>query len=282
MTSPDTAAIVVAHPGHEVRVHGWLEQQRPLVFVLTDGAGRAGTPRIASTAEYLKKFGMRPGCIFARFTDMEVYSLVLAHDFEQFIGLSEELAGALVEAGVGRVVGDASEGYNTTHDIFRLVTNAAVEIASRAARREIANYDFPVVYRPDHCPEQLRSRSIWLHLDDEAFARKLAAAFEFYPELAAETRDSLRGDATETVASYFNLNDDAHAATELAGLDMFRVECLRPVSRGDLPFDTAKPFYELQGETQVAEGFYADVIRYREHLAPLADALAENVERQNC
>ena len=280
MTSPNTTAIVVAHPGHEVRVHGWLEQQRPLVFVLTDGAGRAGQPRIASTAQYLKKFGMRPGCIFARFTDMEVYSLVLARDFETFLRLSEELAGALTEAGVERVVGDASEGYNTTHDIFRLVTNAAIEMASRESGREIANYEFPVVYRPDHCPEQLRSRSIWLRLDDETFARKLAAAFEFYPELAAETRDSLGGNGHETVASYFNLKDDAHAATDLAGLDMFRVECLRPVSRGDRPFYTEKPFYELQGETKVAEGFYTDVIRYREHIAPLADALAENVERK--
>src|SRR4030095_641561 len=32
---PDTrAALVSAHPGHELRVHGWLEIARPLVFVL--------------------------------------------------------------------------------------------------------------------------------------------------------------------------------------------------------------------------------------------------------
>ena len=280
MTSPQTAAIVVAHPGHEVRVHGWLEQHRPLVFILTDGSGRTSTPRIASTAEYLKKFGMRPGCVFARFTDMDVYRLLLARDFEPFIGLSEELAGALVEAGVGCVVGDASEGYNSTHDVFRLITNAAVELASRASGSEIENYDFPVVYRPDHCPEQLRARSIWLRLDEEAFARKLAAAFEFYPELAAETADALRGVGDKTASSYFHLDDDAHAATDLAGLDMFRVECLRPVAHGDPPFHTEKPFYEIHGETKVAEGFYTDVIRYREHIAPLADALNENVERK--
>src|SRR5207302_1404403 len=32
-----TSALLVAHPGHELRVHGWLERERPLVFVLTDG-----------------------------------------------------------------------------------------------------------------------------------------------------------------------------------------------------------------------------------------------------
>src|SRR5215212_6937038 len=223
MPFQDTAAVVVAHPGHEVRVHGWLERETPLVFVLTDGGGRAGRPRIASTAEYLKKFGMRPGRVFARFTDAEVYRLALARDFEPFLRLSEELAEAFVEARVGRVAGDAREGYNTSHDIARLVTNAAVGMASRASGRVIANYDFTIVRRPDHCPEPLRAEAVWLRLDDETFARKLGAAFEFYPELAAETRDALssNGHGDESAVDYFRLNDDEHAATDLSGLDMF-------------------------------------------------------------
>jgi hypothetical protein len=279
MSSHDTAAVVVAHPGHEVRVHGWLERETPLVFVLTDGAGRAGRPRIASTAEYLKRFGMKQGCVFARFTDAEVYGLALARDFEPFLRLSEELAEAFVEARVGRVAGDAAEGYTTSHDITRLVTNAAVEMASRASGRGIANYDFTLVRRPDHCPEPLRAEAVWLRLDDETFARKLGAAFEFYPELAAETRDALSGSGHESVVDYFKLNDDEHAATDLSGLDMFRVECLRPV-RGDAErFDAGRPFYERRGEEKAAKGLYEQVIRYREHIRPLADALAEHAAR---
>jgi hypothetical protein len=279
MTFHDTAAVVVAHPGHEVRVHGWLERERPLVFVLTDGAGRAGRPRIGSTAEYLKRFGMKAGRVFARLTDAEVYRLALARDFGPFLRLSEELAEAFVEAGVGRVAGDAAEGYTTTHDIARLVTNAAVEMAGRASGRTIVNYDFTLAGRPDHCPESLRARAVWLRLDEEAFARKLAAAFEFYPELAAETRDALRGVGDQTVVGHFRLNDDEHAATDLAGLDMFRVECLRPVNPFDKRFDTEKPFYELDGEERVGRGLYRQAIRYREHIRPLADALAENAAR---
>ena len=34
--------LFVAHPGHELCVHGWLEIARPKVFVLTDGSGRSG------------------------------------------------------------------------------------------------------------------------------------------------------------------------------------------------------------------------------------------------
>jgi hypothetical protein len=279
MSSHDTAAVVVAHPGHEVRVHGWLERETPLVFVLTDGAGRAGEPRIGATAEYLKRFGMRPGSVFARFTDAEVYRLLLARDFGPFLRLSEELAEGFVEARVGRVAGDASEGYNTTHDIARLVTNAAVEMASRASGRAIANYTFTLVKRPDHCPEPSRAEAVWLRLDDETFARKLGAAFEFYPELAAETRDMLRGEGDRVVVDYFKLDDDEHAATDLSGLDMFRVECLRPVKPGDRPFDSEKPYYERRGEERVAEGHYERVIRYREHMRPLADALADHAAR---
>ena len=279
MPFQDTAAVVVAHPGHEVRVHGWLERETPLVFVLTDGAGHAGQPRIESTAEYLKRFGMKPGCVFARFTDAEVYRLVLARDFDPFLRLSGELAEAFVEACVGRVAGDASEGYNTTHDIARLVTNAAVEMAGRASGRRLANYNFTLVKRPDHCPEPSRAEAIWLRLDDDTFARKLDAAFEFYPELAAETRDTLRGGGDRVVVDYFKLDDDEHAATDLSGLDIFRVECLRPVKPGDTPFDSEKPYYERRGEDRVAEGLYERVIRYREHMCPLADALAEHAAR---
>jgi hypothetical protein len=39
------------------------------------------------------------------------------------------------------------------------------------------------------------------------------------------------------------------------------------------------PFYELHGEKRVAAGLYDEVIRYHEHIAPLADALRSHVER---
>ena len=279
MTPPTPSAIVIAHPGHEVRLHGWLERERPLVLVLTDGSGREGRSRIASTARYLEKFGARRGRVFGRFTDLEVYRAVLARDFSVFTSLCDELADAFVAEGVCTVVGDASEGYNSTHDICRLVVNASIELAARSDERPIANYDFPVVARPDHCPAPLRARALWLRLDDETFARKLSAAREFYPALAAETADALQGRGDERVSGHFKLKDDEHAATDLDGLDTFRVECLRPVSNGDAPFESRVPFYELQGEMRVAEGLYKQVIRFGEHMRPLAAALCEHVER---
>jgi hypothetical protein len=60
-----------------------------------------------------------------------------------------------------------------------------------------------------------------------------------------------------------------------------RVECLRPVElsatgRSD---DGALPFYEQHGERQVKAGLYTHVIRYREHIAPLAEELRRHAGR---
>lgn len=44
------AALVVAHPGHELLVHHWMETAKPLVLVLTDGSVRAISAPTGSTA----------------------------------------------------------------------------------------------------------------------------------------------------------------------------------------------------------------------------------------
>ena len=41
-----SAALVIAHPGHELRIHHWLERARPVTFVLTDGSGHTDHSRI--------------------------------------------------------------------------------------------------------------------------------------------------------------------------------------------------------------------------------------------
>jgi hypothetical protein len=64
-------------------------------------------------------------------------------------------------------------------------------------------------------------------------------------------------------------------------LDLFRIECLRPVKdRATVSDEKATPpFYEIYGETLVAAGRYNCVIRYRDHIRPLEDALREHVEK---
>jgi hypothetical protein len=64
----------------------------------------------------------------------------------------------------------------------------------------------------------------------------------------------------------------------------FSVEWLRHVDAGGesaAPFNGRPPFYEEYGERQVAAGHYKRVLRYREHVLPLAAALKTHVERSS-
>src|SRR5262245_39398749 len=84
------AALVVAHPGHELRIHHWLERARPLVFVLTDGSGRNESSRLASTSATLERVGATSGQLYGRFSDRELYRAILAGEADRFVALADE------------------------------------------------------------------------------------------------------------------------------------------------------------------------------------------------
>lgn len=245
---------MVAHPGHELRVYGWLERERPVVFVLTDGSGSSGQSRVPSTEEVLRSAGARPGSLFGRFSDRELYGAILEGRLEVFTGLAGELADALIERGVETVAGDAMEGFNPSHDVCRLLTDAAVALARRRTARAIASYDFPLEGRPDAAGANGSRGALRLELEDGALERKLAAA-RSYPEMAYEVE----------------------RAFERHGAKAFRIEFLRPADpEADVEaLIDEPPYYESYGERQVAAGRYRQVLRFREHFLPLARALRE-------
>ena len=251
LASPDMrTALVIGHPGHELVVHNWLEVTRPVVFVFTDGSGRSNQSRLASTTKVITQANAKSGSIYGRLMDAEGYAAILNHEFDLFVGLARELCNAFLVERIDYVAGDALEGYNPMHDVCRLVINSAVTLAGRTRGHRIANLEFSLVGQPVW-HETTHSEGICRRLTDTAFARKIAAA-KGYAELAGEV------DAT----------------LERTSTDALRVECLRPVNPG--PGDHRRdqvPFYEQYGEKQVAAGYYHRVLRYHEHIAPLAEAL---------
>ena len=256
MLSPDNKSVlVIGHPGHELRVFHWLELVRPTVFVLTDGSGRFGHSRLPSTTRILDQIGANKGSFYGRLTDGQAYHVILNRDFDVFIELARELARFLIREKVSYVAGDALEGYNPTHDVCRLIVGTAVEMATLAGNSEVATFDFPLIGAPDKCG---RPCDIRIELDDDAFARKMAAA-RSYAELESEVNEAIKSNPEGA----------------------FRVECLRPVSNNGIDFDLRdKPYYERCGEERVAAGLYRDIIRYREHVLPLAKALRKSVSER--
>jgi hypothetical protein len=265
-SSPDLSrpnlrpALVVGHPGHELAVHAWLQATQPLVFVLTDGSGRSNQSRLSSTTTILDQTGAKAGCIYGRLTDADSYSAILNHEFDLFIQLAQELSEALSAADIDYVAGDAFEGYNPMHDVCRLIINVAITLRQQTARRQLGNLEFTLIRPPAVSHQRLHNDGICRFLDDHAFARKMRAASR-YTELAGEIAAAVTETTTEEL----------------------RVECLRPV-RTDFPQLTSDqpPFYETYGEKQVAAGFFREVIRYREHIAPLTRALGNYCRSSIC
>ena len=245
------AAMIIAHPGHELRVHHWMETAKPGVLVLTDGSGRTLKSRLDSTAKVLREAGASAGPVFGRFTDADIYQAMLQGKPEPFLELLEEMAGWLVAERIDYVAGDALEGYNTSHEVCRFLTGAACERASRRSGRQIRNYDFLLTGRPDECPPSSQMDAICLRLDAPAVARKLASA-----------------------QGYSELQPELDFALKEFGQAVFAVEWLRPVANdAGLQPAALKPYYETYGEKQLAAGHYKNVIREQEHLLPLARAL---------
>src|SRR5262245_52461812 len=108
-TNEGSSALIVAHPGHELILYGWMLQRRPTVFVLTDGSGHRGESRLASTTRILRELNAKPGSVYGRMTDKQLYFAVLEGDLETFAAIVEEIASGLVNAGANTVVGDAME-----------------------------------------------------------------------------------------------------------------------------------------------------------------------------
>lgn len=243
-------ALVLAHPGHELRCFHWFERARPAVYVLTDGSGHHGVSRLGSTTRLLEAVGATQGSIYGRFPDRVLYQALLGQDDSLFQALVDELAEGLLSAGVDYVVADNADAYNPSHDVCRLLTNAAVARVNQRRAEPLRSYEFSLVGAPDACPADLREQAVWIRLDDAALERKLRAAHG-YPELAGEVA----------------------AALAEAGRDAFRTECLRPVTTS-LPVEVTAgvPYYEQYGEQRVKGRTYQEVVR-RSHVAHVAQAL---------
>lgn len=243
------AALVVAHPGHELRVHGWLEQARPVVFALTDGSGGHERPRLTDSAALLELAGARAGTLFGSFADKQLYATLLRGEHAPLLAWAAELHRELLLHEVEYVVADPRDGYNPAHDLVRLVVDAVVE-RLRGTGRTLGNYS--LVLRGSHELGSGPARH-GLELDDAALERKLRAA-----------------------RAYRSLEHEVGQALQALGPQGLRTERLHDVPAGGWPMPPGLPYYETFGESQVAAGRYSEVLRHARHVAPLERLLADD------
>src|SRR4051794_1243079 len=84
--------LLVAHPGHELLLHGWISRNRPVVHILTDGSAHSAETRLDMTAALLREAGARVGTIFGRLSDAEAYTMILERNTALLGSLVAELA----------------------------------------------------------------------------------------------------------------------------------------------------------------------------------------------
>ena len=241
----DTPLLILAHPGHELRLFHWMERTRPLVFILTDGSGGGATSRIAYSADCLRAAGARAGqAVFGLMPDRAWYAALRGRDPAPFLaavaGIAAEVA---VPSGVSPlVVADPVEGYNPMHDLCSAVADAVAARLGAFSRRR----SFALTAEAQSCG------SPDLTLDAAALVRKRAAIAAYAP-LAEEAARLL--------------------AAEPASLGQER---LLP-SYFDWPTQmTPPPAYEAFGQERVRSGRYEAPITYAEHVLPMVRAIRDS------
>jgi hypothetical protein len=242
--------LLVAHPGHELLLHGWICRTRPTVHVLTDGSAHSSAPRLGQTAELLRDAGARPGTLFGRLTDREAYAMILEGNGALLLALAEELAEVLERERPAMIVADAAEGYNPVHDLCRLVAGAAIAMAGI----DVEQVEYAVAGRPYGL-----DASAAINLDDAELAAKM-----------------------ERARGYASARNDVDELLSRHGADAYRREAFRRVADWTALDGDAPPLYERFGEERVAANRYAHVIRRDAHMRPLRDGLRAAVEKRSC
>src|SRR5437763_449903 len=110
-------ALLIARPGHELRLHGWMRRVRPTLSVLADVEGASCRP-----AE---------GQPFGHLPEHAVAQALLDGQHGLFVDLLEELSAGLQAAGITHLVVGAAEGLDPLQDVCRLLAEAAVLHAGR-------------------------------------------------------------------------------------------------------------------------------------------------------
>jgi hypothetical protein len=243
-------ALVIGHPGHELRIFRFLELYKPRVYILTDGSGYSGASRVPNSLKIIENCGATLSPVKGYFSDKEMYRIILEKDHAELIVLMEIILKDFEENKIEIVFGDAIEGFNPTHDLCRYILNIVVAIFEKKVNRDISNYDFLL----DRMITAEESKdAIAVSLTDEDFKRKYQAASN-YTELAGELQHAL----------------------EKYGPELFKTEYLRKVIKSSPhnQWQNDIPYYEEYARSKIKNGVYKEVITFEEHVLPLINLLS--------
>src|SRR5262245_42393901 len=166
VTSP-RAALIVAHPGHELLLHHWLERAHPIVCALTDGSGSHAHDRSGRSRRIIESVGAQIGPVFGARTDRDWYRAILAGDRRLFDAAAARIVDVCRLQAVTQIVADPFELFNPMHDLCSCLAQRVATQLEGSSAVELLTY-------PIERPDMLRARPAYtIALDDKALRRKL-------------------------------------------------------------------------------------------------------------
>jgi hypothetical protein len=236
--------MIVAHPGHELLAHHWLETALPSVFILTDGAGRAGESRLHFSRACVGATGAKLAPTSGALTDREWYAALLKGDHSPFSRVARLMLDAARRTRAKLIVSDAWDGYNPMHDAACSIAAAVCKVL-RGDGQAVAHLSVPAVGAPPQNP------AVTLDLDAAAIARK-EEAFSAYHPLRNEI-------ALARATSHFRMAEERFYGTPSG------------------PAFGAPPSYERTSQKRVRMRAYAEPLTFRRHFAPTMQRMAEDL-----
>lgn len=253
------SALIIGHPGHELRAFKFLKDSKPDVYILTDGSGQNNESRLYQSIKLIESLGATYKSIFNPFTDKELYNIILSGDLDKIKQVKDQLFILIKEGNYDEIYGDALEGFNPTHDICRYMINGIVaELEKINPSKSILNYDFVLDKAPDMLSQKENTHNLSFELSDPELDMKIKAGLN-YPELKTEIE----------------------MAIERFGISSFAWEFYGKITnlKQIVNWETASPYYEEVGKKRVASGAYKNCIEFEKHMRPIAEiCLMQNIE----
>lgn len=232
--------LILAHPGHELRIHHWLELIKPTVYLLTDGSGGAMSSRTHFSKDVIEQAGARPGALFGEISDKEWYASIMAGNSDLFLNAIEKIVDDAPENCQVQIISDARDGYNPMHDLAWFIGKLV--------------------------HHRLSQRNTLLPFLSSAAVTDVPGKVEHSLQLSAEARER----KIRAVTGYTPLADEARNILER---DPMAFDVERLISQNfDWQADY-EPLWEQIGKQRVASGVYADCLTYQGHVRPILDVL---------
>ncbi|QWK79624.1 hypothetical protein [Ochrobactrum sp. BTU1] len=236
MLQGDHNILILAHPGHELRIHHWLEINTPTVYLLTDGSGGQMASRVHFSKDLIDRCGASSGAVFGEISDKDWYASIMAGKNDLLAKTIQTIVDDAPKNCRVQIVADALDGYNPMHDMAWFI--------GKIVHHRIAQHATALPFLASAATTNVQgSVELSLQLNAEARARKTMSVKSYTP-LAEEARrileqDPLAFDEERLISQSFDWKAEY------------------------------KPLWEKIGRQRVNDGIYSDCLTFQQHVRPL-------------